>query len=99
LLSGVVLTATLPDGLTLVDAEGSPSVNGSTLVWSPPDLAAHSGPFNLHFTATVGPSSLTPLAMLASLATSGPDLNPANNEAQAVLTSAYRAFVPLAATP
>lgn len=99
LLSGVALTVTLPDGLSLVDAEGSPSVNGSTLVWSLTDLAAQSGPFSLRFTATVGPPTLTPLAALASLATSGPDINPANNQAKAALSAVYRASLPVVLTP
>ncbi len=97
LADAVVLTATLPAELTLLQASLPPLTTTPSLVWNVGDLAAQSGPDTIVLTATIAPTA-TPFSPLISHFTidpGNPELEKANNSIQFQTFVEYQTLLPV----
>ena len=93
------ITDTLPNELFFVDASPPPIFN--TLLWAWEwdigDLPAGSGPFSIVLTTTVAPTAelRSTLTNTVRIETASPELEIANNQAQAAILVARRVYLPV----
>jgi uncharacterized repeat protein (TIGR01451 family) len=98
--SGARISVTLPVDLNFVEAAPPPAPGTQTLPltwqWEVGDLAAGSGPFSMVLTTTVAPETamLNALTSTAGVWSASPEVETANNLAQATVAVAYQAFLP-----
>jgi uncharacterized repeat protein (TIGR01451 family) len=99
LARGVMLTATLPTGLTFVAADPLPGVSGSTVTWNLGDLLAGTGPRAVTLVAAVN-AAATPgsiLSRVVEIASVTSETETANNTAGLeVYVGGARRYLPLA---
>jgi uncharacterized repeat protein (TIGR01451 family) len=81
--SGVTVTDTLPAGVTFVSASPGASNLGGTVVAAPGTMANGTG---TNITITVKPTTGGSITNVATVASTSPDSNPANNSATLVTT-------------
>jgi len=95
--SGVRITDTLPGELFFTDASPPPITTTPSLAWDVGDMSAKSGPFNVVVTATVAPTAAmwSTLSNTVSIGTPSPELETANNVAQAAIFVGRRMYMPL----
>jgi TolB protein len=95
--SGVRITDTLPGELFFVDASPPPITTTPPLAWDVGDISAKSGPFNIVVTVTVAPTATlwSTLSGTVSIGTTSPELETANNVAQAAIFVGRRMYMPL----
>jgi len=95
--ASVLISATLPAGLSFVSASLPPTVTGSTLTWAVGDLAAKSGLFEIVVTATVDAdvSFGGELAQALRIDTATKELETANNTRQESFPVGYLITLPV----
>lgn len=95
------ITDTLPTELSFVDAKPSPIISNTLLlawVWNIGDVSPESEPFTIIVTVTVAPTvpMLSSFTNTVGIAASTPELEKANNVAQATTFVGYRVHLPIA---
>ena len=94
---GVVLTNTLPAGITFVSASIAPTVNGNTLIWNLGTVAPGSSPQTIVVTAQVNTNvgGLVTLTQNAAIATVSDERYVINNTASGLIDIRIQLFLPL----
>jgi uncharacterized repeat protein (TIGR01451 family) len=96
--TGVTLTLTLPDKLTFISADVTPTtVNGQVLTWDLADLAGRSGPFAITITATVAADAalFSTIAGSIEIQASSNELEKANNTLAINIFIGAKIFLPI----
>ncbi|MCS6844204.1 MAG: hypothetical protein NZ528_07775 [Caldilineales bacterium] len=94
---GVVLSHALPPGLTFVSASPPPTAASPTLRWAVGALPARSGPFAIMVTASIDAAAApgSSLASTVTIAAATPELELANNTAEAGVSVGRVIYLPL----
>jgi len=101
--SGARISVTLPADLLFVESDPPPTPGTQTLPltwqWEVGDLAAGSGPLSIVLTATVASETamFSALNSAAGVWSASPEVETANNVAQATVLVAYQIFLPITA--
>lgn len=94
---GVVLTNTLPAGITFISASIAPTVNGNTLIWNLGTIAPASGPQTIVVTVQVDANmgGLITLAQNATIAAANDEHYLSNNTASGIIDIRIQICLPL----